>query len=60
MSPSYEIIKEYQRLKMLLTKIFYVAKMKYESMKYDVIIWKIRKVKIAHFRRRFYATDQNK
>ena len=41
MSPSYETIEEYQRLvKMLLTQIFLLSNMKYESIKFKVIIWK--------------------
>ena len=55
MSPSYKTIVEYQRLvkNVIKPKFFLLPNMKYQSIKYEVVFWKIRKTKIAHFRRHF-------
>ena len=55
MSPSYKTIVEYQRLvkNVIKPNFFLLPNMKYQSIKHEVVFWKIRKTKIAHFRRHF-------
>ena len=55
MSLSYETREEYQRsVKNAINQnLFMLPNMKYESVKYEVIIWKITKGLNAHFRRIF-------
>ena len=52
MFPLYETIEEYQRLikNAINQNVFLLPNMKYESIKYEGIIWKY---KIAHFRLHF-------